>query len=42
MYDLLNKRDLAIKKYQSVIAAGANTPLAETAGKCLKQPCQGQ
>ncbi len=41
MYDLLNRRDLAVKKYQSVMSAGANTPFADTAGKCLKQPYQG-
>jgi hypothetical protein len=42
MYDLLNRRDLALKKYQSVVAAGANTPLAGTANKCLKEPYRGQ
>ena len=42
MYDLLKKRDLAVKKYQSVIAAGANTTLADMASKCLKQPYRGQ
>ena len=42
MYDLLNRRDLAVKKYQMVIAAGAGTPLAEMANKCLKQPYRGQ
>src|ERR1035438_453177 len=42
MYDLLKRRDLAVRKYQSVIAAGANTPLADTASKCLKRPYQGQ
>ncbi len=41
MYDLLKKRDLAVKKYQTVIAAGANTALADAAVKYLKQPYQG-
>ncbi len=41
IYDLLKKRDLAVKKYQAVVAAGANTVLADAAGKYLKQPYQG-
>ncbi len=42
MYDLLKRRDLAVKKYQLVIAADPKTTLADTASKCLKQPCKGQ
>jgi tetratricopeptide (TPR) repeat protein len=36
MYDLLQKRDLALKKYQAVLAANASTPPAETARKRMK------
>ena len=36
MYDLLQKRDLAIKKYQAVVATNANTPPADTARKRMK------
>jgi tetratricopeptide (TPR) repeat protein len=38
MYDLLRKRDLAIKKYQAVVATDANTSFAETANRRLKEP----
>jgi tetratricopeptide (TPR) repeat protein len=38
MYDLLRKRDLAIKKYQAVVATDANTPFAETASRRVKEP----
>jgi hypothetical protein len=41
MYDLLQKRDLALKKYQAVVAAKASTPQAESARKYLKDPYQG-
>jgi tetratricopeptide (TPR) repeat protein len=37
MYDLLKKRDLAMKKYQSVLAENASTPPAEVARKLIKQ-----
>lgn len=36
MYDLLHKRDLALARYQAVIAANANTPPSETARKRMK------
>jgi len=36
MYDLLRKRELAVAKYQAVVAANANTPPAETARKRMK------
>lgn len=36
MYDLLQKRDLAIKKYQAVVATNADTPQADTARKRMK------
>lgn len=37
MYDLLQKRDLAMKKYQSVVAENAGTPPAEQARKHLRE-----
>jgi tetratricopeptide (TPR) repeat protein len=37
MYDLLKKRDLALKKYQTVIAEDSGTPPAESARKHIKQ-----
>jgi tetratricopeptide (TPR) repeat protein len=36
MYDLLQKRDQALAKYQAVIAANGNTPPAEVARKYVK------
>ena len=36
MYDLLQKRDLAMKKYQTVVAQNASTPPAEEARKHIK------
>jgi tetratricopeptide (TPR) repeat protein len=41
MYDLLQKRDLAVKKYQAVVAIKAGTPQAESARKFLKDPYPG-
>jgi tetratricopeptide (TPR) repeat protein len=38
MYDLLQKRDLAVKKYESVVAINGTTPPAETARKRIKEP----
>ncbi len=38
MYDLLRKRDLAIRKYQAVVATDATTALAETANRRVKEP----
>ena len=37
MYDVLQKRDLALKKYQAVIAANGQTAPAETARKYMKE-----
>ena len=37
MYDLLQKRDLALKKYQAVIASNADSPPAEVARKHMKE-----
>ncbi|HKS75998.1 MAG TPA: tetratricopeptide repeat protein [Terriglobales bacterium] len=38
MYDLMQKRDLAVKKYQAVIASNADTPPAEIARRYIKEP----
>jgi tetratricopeptide (TPR) repeat protein len=38
VYDLLGKRDLAIKKYQVAIATDPGTAFAETANRRLKEP----
>ena len=37
MYDLLQKRDLALAKYQAVVASDGSTVLAETARKLMKE-----
>ena len=37
MYDLLQKRDLAVKKYQTVLAENAGTPPAEKARAHIKE-----
>lgn len=37
MYDLLQKRELAMKKYQIVLAENAGTPLADEARKHMKE-----
>jgi tetratricopeptide (TPR) repeat protein len=37
MYDMLQKRDLALARYQAVIADGATTPPAEIARKRMKE-----
>jgi tetratricopeptide (TPR) repeat protein len=37
MYDLLNKRDLAMKKYQTVLAGNANTGPADQARSYIKE-----
>jgi tetratricopeptide (TPR) repeat protein len=38
MYDLLQKRDLALKKYQAVITTNASTQQAESARRFIKEP----
>jgi len=38
MYDMLQKRDLAMARYQAVIADGASTVPAETARRHIKEP----
>ncbi|MGA8491359.1 MAG: tetratricopeptide repeat protein [Terriglobales bacterium] len=42
MYDLLSKRDLAVKKYQAVLAVDASTPQAESANQYLKEAYRGE
>jgi hypothetical protein len=37
MYDLLQKRDLAMKKYQTVLAENGSTPPAETARAHIRE-----
>jgi TolA-binding protein len=37
MYDMLQKRDLAMKKYESVVAENASTPPAEQARKHIRE-----
>jgi tetratricopeptide (TPR) repeat protein len=41
IYDHLQKRDLALKKYQTVIDEDGKSKLAETAGLYLKNPYRG-
>jgi len=38
MYDMLQKRDLALARYQAVIAGGPGTAPAETARRHIKEP----
>src|SRR5437660_7181987 len=42
MYDVLKKRELAVKKYQAVLATNAQTPPAETARKHMKEAYRDQ
>jgi hypothetical protein len=42
MYDLLQKRDLALKKYQAVVATSADTPAADLARKRMKDAYREQ
>jgi tetratricopeptide (TPR) repeat protein len=41
MYDLLEKRDLALKKYEAVVALDAHSAQAEIARKRMKDPYRG-
>ena len=41
MYDLLQKRDLAMKNYQAVVQVDAHTPQADIARKRMKEPYKG-
>jgi len=38
MYDLLHKRDLAMKKYQAVVVADPKSAMADAANQYMKQP----
>jgi tetratricopeptide (TPR) repeat protein len=42
MYDRLQKRDLAIAKYQAVVASDAGTPTAEIARRLMKDAYRGE
>jgi tetratricopeptide (TPR) repeat protein len=42
IYDRLQKRDLALKKYQAVIAQDGKSKFAETASLYLKDPYKGE
>ena len=42
MYDLLEKRDLALRKYHAVVATDATTPFAESANRYLKEAYRGE
>ncbi len=41
MYDLLQKRDLALKQYQAVLALDSHSTQADTARKRIKEPYKG-
>ena len=41
MYDLLHKRDLAVKRYEAAVAVDGNSDLAQTAKKGIKEPYSG-
>jgi tetratricopeptide (TPR) repeat protein len=41
MYDLLQKRDQALSRYQAVITTDGGTPYSETARKRIKDPYRG-
>lgn len=40
IYDALQKRNLALEKYQAVVAENGSSPQADAARKCMKQPCR--
>jgi len=42
VYDMLGKRDLAIKKYEAVVATDPGTPFAESARGYQKEPYRGE
>jgi len=41
MYDLLHKRDVAVKRYEAAVAVDGNSELAQTAKKRIKDPYTG-
>jgi len=42
MYDLMEKRELAVKKYHAVVVTDATTPFAENANRYLKEAYRGE
>jgi hypothetical protein len=42
MYDVLSKRDLAVKRYEAVIAVDGKTPTAEVARKRIREPYKAE
>jgi tetratricopeptide (TPR) repeat protein len=42
VYDMLGKRDLAVKKYEAVVATDPGTPFAESAKGYLKEAYRGE
>jgi hypothetical protein len=41
MYDLLQKRELALKKYAAVVEVNSHSPQADVARKRIKEPYKG-
>ncbi len=41
MYDMLHKRDVALKRYETAVALDGGSPLAETAKKRMREPYTG-
>jgi tetratricopeptide (TPR) repeat protein len=41
MYDLLHKRDVALKRYQAALSVNSGSPLAEVARKRIMEPYTG-
>jgi len=41
MYDLLHKRDVAVKRYEAAVAVDGNSDMAQTAKKRIKDPYTG-
>jgi hypothetical protein len=42
MYDLLEKRDQAIQRYQALLAHAKSSDHADLARRCLKRLCSAQ
>jgi tetratricopeptide (TPR) repeat protein len=41
MYDVMQKRELALKKYEAVVEVNAHSPQADIARKRIKEPYKG-
>jgi tetratricopeptide (TPR) repeat protein len=41
MYDLLHKREIAVKRYEAAVAVDGNSEMAQTAKKRIKEPYTG-